>query len=290
MQPWIAAARPKTLAAGLVPVLLGSALAFQQGGFQFGVFFCALFGALAIQVGTNYVNDASDFERGADTEDRLGPARMAASGLIKPRALYVGAGACFVLAFLFGLYLVAQAGIWILVIGLVSILFAVAYTAGPFPLAYLGLGDLFVLLFFGLVAVTGTAFAHLGTVGADAIYLSLACGCQGMTLIAINNLRDIPTDIRAGKKTLAVRLGDKISRVYVATVALLPFAFWWPIAAKMSGVVGLLPILSVPLALHIANSCIRIADRRGFNPLLAKAALLQLSFGVLAAISLVASR
>ena len=139
MLPWILAARPKTLVAGLVPVLLGSAFALQRSSFRLGIFLCALLGALAIQVGTNYVNDASDFEKGADTADRLGPPRMAASGLLSPRSLYLGASLWFLVAFAFGTYLIAQAGIAMLAIGLLSILFAVLYTAGPFPLAYLGL-------------------------------------------------------------------------------------------------------------------------------------------------------
>ncbi|MGZ3685005.1 MAG: 1,4-dihydroxy-2-naphthoate octaprenyltransferase, partial [Bdellovibrionota bacterium] len=233
MRPWILAARPKTLVAGLIPVMLGSAFAFREGGFQWAIFLCALCGALAIQIGTNYVNDASDFEKGADASDRLGPPRMAASGFLTPRALYAGAACWFLAAFLFGAFLIAQAGIWMLVIGLSSIFFAVIYTAGPFPLAYLGLGDIFVLLFFGLVAVLGTVFAHTHSLEKGAVYLALATGFHGMSLIAVNNLRDIPTDIRAGKKTLAVRLGDHASRIYVGVLSFLPYLCWWPVASEM---------------------------------------------------------
>lgn len=290
MYPWFAAARPKTLVAGLVPVVLGSAFAFQQGAFQLGIFLCALLGALAIQVGTNYVNDASDFERGADTKDRLGPPRMAASGLLTPRALYVGAGICFFLALLFGAYLIMEAGAWMLVIGLFSIFFAVIYTAGPFPLAYLGLGDLFVLIFFGLVAVLGTVFAHVGFVATSAIWLALATGFHGMGLIAVNNLRDIPTDILAGKKTLAVRMGDHVSRFYVAALEFLPYLCWIPIGLGLHGWLAWLPLLSLPLATANSIRCFRISDRRDFNALLAKCAALQLLFGLLASAALVASR
>lgn len=290
MAPWIAAARLKTLVAGLVPVVLGSAFAFHQGAFQLGIFLSSLFAALAIQVGTNYVNDASDFEKGADTKDRLGPPRMAASGLLTPRALYVGAAVCFFIALLFGSYLILQAGLWMLWIGLASIFFAIIYTAGPFPLAYLGLGDLFVLIFFGLVAVLGTVFAHVGFVETSAVYLALATGFHGMGLIAVNNLRDIPTDILAGKKTFAVRLGDRASRVYYSILELLPYLCWAPVASVIPGVFAFLPYFSLPLALLNIFACFRIQDRRDFNGLLARSAALQLLFGLLASLALVLSK
>lgn len=290
MYPWFAAARPKTLVAGLVPVVLGSAFAFHQGAFHLSIFLFAMLGALAIQVGTNYVNDASDFERGADNEHRLGPPRMAASGLLTPRALYIGAGVCFGLALLFGTFLIMEAGVWMLVIGLSSIFFAVIYTAGPFPIAYLGLGDLFVLIFFGLVAVLGTVFAHVGFVATNAIWVALATGFHGMGLIAVNNLRDIPTDIVAGKKTLAVRLGDRASRYYVSSLEFLPFFCWIPIALSLSGALAWLPFLAAPLALANSVACFRIHDRREFNGLLARCAALQLLFGALASFSLVISQ
>jgi 1,4-dihydroxy-2-naphthoate octaprenyltransferase len=298
VKPWFLAARPKTLIAGLIPVVVGSALAFSAGAFQWPIFACALIGALAIQIGTNFVNDASDFERGADTADRLGPARMAASGLITPRALYVGAAIAFLIAFLFGSYLIAQAGVWILVIGLFSIFFAVIYTAGPFPLAYFGLGDLFVMVFFGLVAVLGTVYAHSNAafpgsqlfLSPAAILLALATGFHGMGLIAVNNLRDIPTDIKVGKKTLAVRLGDRASRYYVGVLEFLPYLCWLPLAINIGGWQSWLPYLSLPLAAANTAACLRITDRRQFNGLLGKCAGLQLVFGLLASIALVSSR
>lgn len=289
MQPWLAAARPKTLVAGLIPVVLGSAYAFQQSGFQLAVFICALLGAICIQIGTNYVNDASDFERGADTSDRLGPPRMAASGLLTPKALYVGAAVFFLCAVVFGSYLIAVAGPWILAIGFFSIFFAIIYTAGPFPLAYLGLGDIFVLIFFGLVAVLGTVFAHLGFISQESLWIALATGFHGMGLIAVNNLRDIPTDILAGKRTLAVRLGDKASRFYYMALEFLPFACWIPVGIRIPGWVGWLPLLALPLAVVNTRRCFLIEDRREFNALLAKSAALQLLFGLLASASLIAS-
>lgn len=287
MNPWIAAARPKTLVAGIIPVALGSALAAEKHDFRLGVFVAALGGALAIQIGTNYVNDAADFERGADTEERLGPPRMAAQGLLTPKALYLGAAVAFLAALTFGIYLIAMAGMPILAIGLVSILFAIAYTAGPFPLAYLGLGDIFVLIFFGLVAVLGTFYAHALEIKRDAIYLAFATGIQGMALIAVNNLRDIPTDIKAGKRTLAVRLGDKGSRWYYSALTFLPYFFWVPFAARLPLYSAFLPFLTLPLAVKNVNRCFEITDRREFNGLLAKTAALQLAFGALACLSLV---
>ncbi len=286
MSPWISAARPKTLVAGVIPVVLGSALAFRTGSFDFLVFLSALLGALAIQVGTNYVNDAADFERGADTTERLGPARMAATGALRPRSLYLGAALSFGLALCAGIFLVWSAGPWMLAIGLVSILFAVAYTAGPFPLAYLGLGDIFVLIFFGLVAVLGTVFAHTHTIPPEAWWLALATGFHGMALIAVNNLRDIPTDTKAGKKTLSVRLGDHASRVYYSLLLFLPYLCWLALARGNSNYFYL-PMLSLPLALLNARTCFAIEDRRHFNPLLARTALLQLVFGSLATLVLV---
>ena len=286
MFPWFAAARPKTLVAGLIPVVLGSAFAARHGGFQWGIFLAALGGALAIQIGTNYVNDAADFERGADTAERLGPPRMAASGLLTPRSLYLGSGLCFLLAFLFGSYLIALAGPWMLGIGLFSVFFAIIYTAGPFPLAYLGLGDLFVLIFFGFVAVLGTIFAHLQSLPRHSIWLALVTGLHGVSLIAVNNLRDIPTDIAAGKRTLAVRLGDRGSRIYYSVLLFLPYFAWVPISLSLEGRWGFLPYLSVPLAVANARTCFRVQDRREFNPLLARTAALQLLFGALASVAL----
>lgn len=287
MNYWVAAARPKTLTAGFVPVLVGSAIAFHEGSFQLFVFFATLFGAIAIQIGTNYVNDAADFEKGADTSERLGPPRMANSGHLSPKQLYVGAGFFFLLAFLFGAYLISIAGIGMLWIGLFSIFFAVIYTAGPFPLAYLGLGDLFVLIFFGFVAVLGTEYAHTGAFSTQALILALAIGLHGVSLIAVNNLRDIPTDAKVGKKTLSLRIGDTNSRFYYAATVLLPFLIWFPFGYRLGGISFLLPYLAIPLAIKNILSCFKIEDRRQFNPLLGKSAGVQLLFGIFLSLALV---
>ncbi len=285
MNPWILAARPKTLVAGFVPVAIGSALAFRAGKFQPLVFLAALFGAIFIQIGSNYVNDGADFEKGADTDDRLGPPRMAASGALTPKALYVGAGICFALAFTLGMYLVFVAGWGIFALGITSILFAAAYTAGPFPLAYLGLGDLFVLIFFGLAAVLGTFYSHTQALSSAALSLAFATGIHGMALIAINNLRDIPTDEKIGKRTLAVRMGDQGSRWYFAILQILPYFFWIPFVQTLS--YGWLPFFALAFAVANIRSAFRIEDRRVFNQLLAKVAAHQLVYGILVVVALV---
>lgn len=290
MKAWLLAARPKTLVAGLVPVFLGSALAYKTGEFSLLVFLCALGGSLCIQIATNFVNDAADFERGADTEERLGPQRMAASGLLTSRALYVGAAAAFAVSFLLGLILIREAGIVMLWIGLVSIFCGVIYTAGPFPLAYLGLGDFFVFIFFGLVAVIGTYFAHAKQVTMASVLLASAAGLHSTALIAINNLRDIPTDIKARKITLAVRMGEPAAKIYYTTLIFLPLFIWLPFAASLQTIWGFLPFAVIPLASRAAIQCFQIQDRREYNKLLARTALVQLLFGVLITVSLVVSR
>lgn len=285
MSPWILAARPKTLTAGIVPVVLGSALAYRDGIFSWAIFLSALLGSLAIQIGTNYVNDAADFQKGADDENRLGPPRMAASGKLSVRALYWGAALSFLASVLFGAYLIYLAGPWILAIGLFSIFFAVIYTAGPFPLAYLGLGDLFVFIFFGLVALNGTYFSQTNEIGKSSLLLSIVVGLQGMALIAVNNLRDIPTDVKVSKRTLAVRMGDRLSRYYYCLLTILPFLFW--LMAFGANTWGYLPMLALPLALWNCTVCLSVDNRLLFNVLLARSAALQMLFGVLATISLI---
>lgn len=281
MSPWIRAARPKTLTAGALPVFVGSAYASYQGKFNFLAMLAALVGALAIQIGTNYVNDASDCLKGADNSQRLGPPRMAAQGLLSVDILFRGAAVAFSWAFLAGLYLVALAGWPLLVIGLVSIACGVAYTAGPFPLAYWGLGDIFVFIFFGVVAVCGTYYVHALSLEPGVVAISALLGLQGMTLIAVNNTRDIPTDIQAHKRTLSVRLGDKKARVYTAATMLIPFlalpaiVFYFQLPWTL-----LLAWLTIPLALLNTKS-IFVAKGIEFNALLGRVALLQLFFGLL---------
>lgn len=288
---WIQAARPKTLTASVVPIFGVSALAVRASVFQWGIFASTLVGALCIQIGTNFVNDASDFLKGADDENRLGPTRMAAAGLLSTRALFRGAALVFLLAILAGMYLTSIGGWPIFSLGLVSIFFAIAYTAGPFPLAYLGLGDLFVLLFFGFAAVLGTQYLYFGTINSQGLWLSLLVGIHATALIAINNTRDIPTDQRAGKRTLSLRMGDRLSRYYYCLLIFAPFPLWFALALKsgylqMNSLFLYLPMMALPLAIQNSHHCLVIVNRKEFNFLLAKTGALQLVFGVLISLAL----
>ncbi|MCU0699917.1 MAG: 1,4-dihydroxy-2-naphthoate polyprenyltransferase, partial [Myxococcaceae bacterium] len=216
---WALATRPKTLVAGFVPVAVGLAVAFKLGRLEWLPALGTLVGALLIQIGTNLFNDAYDFKRGADTTDRLGPPRATQQGWLSPEAVMRGAIGCFALAFVVGLYLVSVAGWPLLVVGVVSLLAGYAYTGGPFPLAYHGLGDVFVLVFFGLVAVGGTVFVQTQTVSVLALLAGVPVGALGVALLAVNNVRDAKTDVLANKRTLVVRLGVAFGKAeYVAMV------------------------------------------------------------------------
>lgn len=225
--PWILAARPKTLPAAAAPVLVGSALAWHLGGFRLLPALAALAGALLIQVATNLANDYFDFVHGADTEDRVGPTRVTQSGLLSPAAVRAGMLLTLLAALLVGVYLVAVGGVPILVIGLVSLVCAVAYTGGPFPLAYRGLGDVFVFVFFGLVAVAGTVYVQTLAFHWEAVWAGAGVGAGSTALLVVNNLRDIETDRRAGKRTLAVRLG--VTGTQVEYTLLWAFAIGVPV-------------------------------------------------------------
>lgn len=204
---WLLAARPNTLPAAAAPVLVGAACAYQAGGFRFVPAVLALLGGLLIQVGTNYANDFFDFIKGADTEERVGPTRAVQAGLILPDEMFLGMVATFALAFVVGLGLVAYAGWPILLLGLASILSGVIYTGGPYPLAYNGLGEVFVLAFFGFAAVCGTAYVQMLTVPATCWWAGLAMGALSSAILVVNNLRDETGDAKANKGTLVVRYG-----------------------------------------------------------------------------------
>jgi 1,4-dihydroxy-2-naphthoate octaprenyltransferase len=252
---WVQAARPKTLYAAVAPVLVGTAVAYAEGGFRPLPALAALFSAIMIQIGTNLANDAADFQKGADTGERLGPLRVTQAGLLAPRQVIAGALLSFGAAALAGLYLFSVAGWPVLALGLFSILAGVGYTAGPFPLGYLALGDLFVFLFFGLTAVAGTAFVQTGQFTALALWAAIPAGLLATAILVVNNLRDLNTDRKAGKITLAVRLGDRRTRwEYAALVAgayLAPLAMWW---AGMASAWVLLTLISAPRAWRITRA------------------------------------
>jgi 1,4-dihydroxy-2-naphthoate octaprenyltransferase len=218
------AARPRTLPAAVAPVVVGSALAWRLSGeFSWLLAWCTLAGTVAIQVATNYFNDAVDAGKGADTAARQGPLRAVAAGLISSRQMLAAGGAMLVLAVLLSLPMVAARGWPVVVIGLVSLFFTYGYTGGPVPLAYRGLGELFVLLFFGLVAVGGTVFVQMGEWRLEALLLGGQVGMLSTVLIAINNLRDRAEDATTNKRTLAVRFGERFGKVEIVMLCLAPY-------------------------------------------------------------------
>src|SRR4051794_31990131 len=249
---WFMAARPRTLPTGAAPVLVGTALAGTAGTFHALRFVAALLGALLIQVGANLSNDYSDARRGADTEDRLGPVRVTAGGLVPPRQVLVATYVAFGLAVLCGVYLIATAGWELLLVGVASILAGVLYTGGPRPYGYEGLGEVFVFLFFGVVAVAGSYFAQVEHLSREALLLAIPVGLIAAAILVVNNVRDLETDRRAGKKTLAVRMGRPRTRRFYA--ALLAGAF---ATAQLPWVFGrldpwlLLVLLAAPLAVPL---------------------------------------
>jgi 1,4-dihydroxy-2-naphthoate octaprenyltransferase len=255
---WVLAARPKTLAAGVVPVCVGSALAWGVGKESALPALAALAGALFIQIGTNLANDYFDFKKGADTADRLGPMRVTQAGLVSPSAVLAAALGVFAAALAVGAYLTAVAGWPIAVIGVLALASGWAYTGGPYPLGYHGLGDPFVFVFFGLVAVAGTYYVQALQLTPLAIAAGVPPGAIATALLAVNNLRDIETDARAGKRTLVVRLGVAAGRAeWVGLVALAyatPVVIW---AAGWSGPWTLLALLSFPAAVAPLRAVLR---------------------------------
>ena len=216
---WLLAARPRTLPAAIAPVLVGTALAAQEDDFRMLAFLAALIGSVFIQIGTNLSNDYSDARRGADSEDRLGPVRVTAGGLIPPRRVLVGTYVAFGVAVAAGAYLAAVAGWELLAVGAASILAGVLYTGGPRPYGYEGLGELFVFLFFGVVAVVGSYFVQTEELAWEAFALAIPIGLLSAAILVVNNVRDIETDRRAGKRTLAVKLGrERARRLWLAMV------------------------------------------------------------------------
>ena len=281
MNPWLVAARPKTLSAAVVPVLVGSALAAHEpAAITWWVFVCALFGAVLIQIATNFINDALDFKKGTDTGERLGPLRVTAAGLLNADAVMQGAWICLILAALCGIPLLYRGGWPILLVGLASIIAAYAYTGGPYPLAYHGLGELFVILFFGLMAVGGTFYAHSLQLTPSVLLAGLATGSLAAVLIVINNLRDIEGDRRSNKRTLAARFGERFARGEVLFFALAPFAVV-AVMAWMRNQLGLLLVLgALPLALFVIARAFRSRGAE-LNRALAIAGGLQWTFGLL---------
>ena len=295
LRVWLVASRPRTLPAAIAPVLVGSAAAvYEDGGdgFRWGAFAAALVGSIFIQIGTNLVNDYSDAKRGADTVDRLGPVRVTASGLAPPRSVLIATWVAFAFAVAAGIYLATVAGPVILAIGAVSILAGVLYTGGPRPYGYAGLGELFVFLFFGLVAVNGSYYVQLEELAWLPFALSVSIGCLATAILVVNNIRDVDTDRRAGKRTLVVRIGRRPARGIYA--GLLVFAFlialgtllvadapWWsgPLLGAVWIVLSRAPVRAVATR----------TDGPPLNRALAQTGALLGAFSLAIAVSLVAA-
>ncbi|MCH2172837.1 1,4-dihydroxy-2-naphthoate polyprenyltransferase [Myxococcota bacterium] len=281
---WWLAARPRTLPVSVSPVLVGTALAFADGSAQAGPASAALLGALLLQIGANFANDLFDFQKGADTDARIGPPRAVALGLLTPRQMGVGTALAFGAALAVGSYLIAVAGWPLAVVGGLCILGGVAYTGGPWPLGYHGLGDVAVFVFFGLVAVCGSYYVQALEWTTLVWAAAIPVGCLATAILVVNNLRDIETDAAAGKRTLAVRLGRRATRVEYALLVLTPYAFP-PFAHLLLGTPPLiyLPLLSLPLALRLLGQVRNHEDGPTLNQALASTAKLQLLYAVLLA-------
>lgn len=287
---WTLAARPKTLTAALAPVLLGTALAARFAPLATGPTIAVFLGALLLQIASNFANDVFDFEKGADTAARLGPVRAVQAGLLTPRQMKLGLCVVIAGALAVGAYLAAVAGPSIIVIGLLSLLAAVAYTGGPYPLGYHGLGDLFVFIFFGPVAVCGTVLVHLGRVPELAALYSVPLGLLSTNILVVNNLRDRDGDRLAGKRTLVVRFGARFARGHYLAGLALTYAI--AVAVVLLGWIGpwgLLPLLTVLPAARVARAVLE-TDGAALNASLAGSAKLVFSFGATAALGLFIDR
>lgn len=285
--PWLLAARPRTLGAAVVPVAVGSALAVEASAWHPAISILAMLVAVLIQIATNYFNDALDHRRGADTAERTGPLRVTSAGLLPASRVMAGGAVCLAFAALLALPLAWRGGWPIVALGLVCLACAYAYTGGPFPLAYLGLGEVFVIAFFGVVAVAGTFYLNTLNLTAGAVLAGLQIGLHASVLLAVNNLRDLPGDRAAGKRTLAARFGLRFARIECAALVLAPFVLGlgWLAAGLFWAFV--LPLVALPLAWWLAKSCLQAEPSAAAIPLLAQAATLHALFGIALACGLV---
>ena len=262
------AARPRTLPAAIAPVLVGTAAAIELVGElpRFGALIAALVGSIFIQIGTNLANDYSDAKRGADTVERLGPVRVTAAGLVAPQRVLVATWLAFAVAVAAGIYLATAAGWVIIAVGVASIAAGVLYTGGPRPYGYAGLGELFVFLFFGLVAVNGSYYVQLEELEWLPFGLSVAVGCLATAILVVNNVRDIETDRRAGKNTLAVRIGRaNARRLYLGLVGLAYVTLAVILAVEGGPWWGLLGLISAPLAIRPTREVMTRTDGPALN-------------------------
>ncbi|UWG47930.1 1,4-dihydroxy-2-naphthoate octaprenyltransferase [Halanaeroarchaeum sp. HSR-CO] len=298
---WLMAARPQTLPAAASPVIVGTAMAYSAEVFALLPALAALVGAELLQIATNFANDYFDAVKGADTDDRQGFTRVTQSGLIPPEQVKVATAATFGLAFLVGIYLVVVGGLPIVVIGLASILAGITYTGGPYPFGYHGLGDLFVFVFFGLIAVTGTYYVQAasfvagafplwmppGTITVDVLVASLPMAALSTAILVVNNVRDLETDRATGKITLAVRLGYRGSRLEFLWLLALAYLVPGFFVLAGYGVTSLLPLLSLPFAARVWRTVSTETSGEALNPALEDTGKLLAIYAVLFAIGVV---
>ena len=285
---WLAAVRPRTLSTAVVPVAVGTAAAARDGGARPAVALIALVSATLLQVGTNLVNDWGDARRGADGPDRLGPARAVVAGWLTPGEVLRGAALAFGGASVLGVFLIVHGGWPIAAIGIGGLGAAVAYTAGPYPLAYHALGEVFVFLFFGPLAVCGTELVQAGRIGAVAVASSVPVGCLATAILVVNNVRDVDGDRRAAKRTLVVRLGRRAGRTLYACLFALAFGVIPVLALLFHAPATILAWCAAPLAIAPMRAVLHRIDGPGLNAALAATARLHLAFGLLLACGLVA--
>lgn len=287
---WIDAARPKTLAAAFVPVLVGASIAWHDQVLVLLPSFVALVCALLIQIGTNFANDYYDFKKGSDTEHRIGFTRATSAGLVTPKQMLHATIITMMLAFVMGLYLVWTGGIIVLVLGVLSIIFGVLYTGGPYPLGYNGLGDVFVFIFFGIVAVMTTYYINALEWSADTFWASLAVGALSTNILVINNLRDVEQDAVSGKRTLGVLFGDAALKWEYTLMMLLAFAIpphfffrleysWWV----------LLPFLLIPMAIAYTRKVWIESHKPNLNKVLIQTSKFMSLFGILFSLGIILS-
>jgi 1,4-dihydroxy-2-naphthoate octaprenyltransferase len=287
IESWLLASRPRTLLAAIVPVMVGSALAISQNQFTPLLSIIALLCSILIQVGTNFTNDLYDYLKGTDKEDRVGPKRVLISGLISVYEMKIGIIAVFSLAFLLGLYLVYSAGIVILIIGVISIIAGLAYTAGPYPLAYNGLGDVFVFVFFGIVGTAGTYYLHLHEFSLLSVLTAIPVGALITNILVVNNYRDIDEDREANKYTLAVKLGKKFSRFQFVNSIVISYLVIFIIYFKYDySYFIFVPIISLPIGIKLIKM-LQTLEGEQLNKTLELSAKFAALFGLLFSLGLI---
>lgn len=281
LAPWVIGVRPKTLTAVLVPILLGAMLGQREGFFSLSLLAFTVAAALLVQMGINLINDALDFQRGADTQERKGPTRLVQSGIKSAHEVLVGAIACYMLAILFSYPLIMKGGSLFIMVLIASLVFGYLYTGGRYPLAYRGLGDLFVLLFFGVIATCTSYYLQTETISFQSVYFGIQVGLLSTVMIVINNIRDIKEDREASKYTLAVRFGEAFCKkeiVICYLIAYFQLIYWFYIGEYMA---ACLPFCTAPLAYKLCRHLYTVQLSETYNILLAQAALIHLLFGLL---------